>query len=128
MEDKRSIPPFMKHYVDDLSLEEINLVADIIEVMIDRKNYYNNWYKEKDTRIKLQEQLENIKLQKRDYTQENILSMKLELKNRRQKEFIKYLESEIGCRELISDSLFNHNKELKVYREVLQKYNEIIGN
>lgn len=128
MEDKRSIPPFMKHYVDDLSLEEINLVADIIEVMIDRKNYHNNWYKEKDTRIKLQEQLENIKLQKRDYTQENILSMKLELKNRRQKEFIEYLESEIDCHELVSDLLFNHNKELKVYREVLQKYNEIIGN
>lgn len=39
--------------------------------------------------------------------------------------FIKYLESEIGCRELISDSLFNHNKELKVYKEVLQKYKEI---
>ena len=45
-----------------------------------------------------------------------------------QKEFIKYLESEIGCRELISDSLFNHNKELKVYKEVLQKYKEIIGD
>ena len=33
---------------------------------------------------------------------------------RKRLEFIKYLESEIGCRELISDSLFNHNKELKI--------------
>ncbi len=46
----------------------------------------------------------------------------------RQKEFISYLESEIECRELVSDLLFSHNKELKVYREVLKKYKEIIGD
>ena len=46
--------------------------------------------------------------------------------NNQQKEFINYLESEIECCELVSDSLFNHNKELKVYREVLQKYKEVI--
>lgn len=44
------------------------------------------------------------------------------------KEFIKYLEANISACENVSDLLFSHNKELKVYREVLQKYNEIIGN
>lgn len=45
-----------------------------------------------------------------------------------QKEFIKYLEDEIeGC-ELVCDLLFNHNKEMKIYKEVLQKYKEIIGD
>lgn len=44
-----------------------------------------------------------------------------------QKDFIKYLRSKIlGC-EIISDSLFNHNKKMKVYKEILQKYKSIIG-
>ena len=92
---------FIKQYVDDLSLEELNLVADIIGNMIDRGNYYINWYEEKDARIKLQEQ---------------------------QKEFIKYLEANISACENVSDLLFNHNKELKIYKEVLQKYKEITGD
>lgn len=45
-----------------------------------------------------------------------------------QKEFIKYLESKIvGC-EIISDSLFNNNKKMKVYKEILQKYKELVGD
>lgn len=53
---------------------------------------------------------------------------KLEKLTTQQKVFIKYLEDEIeGC-ELTSDLIFNHNKEMKVYKEVLQKYKEIIGD
>ena len=49
-----------------------------------------------------------------------------ELKNQ-QKEFIKYLEDEIHSCEVVSDLLFNSNKEMKVYKDILQKYREIIG-
>lgn len=44
-----------------------------------------------------------------------------------QYEFIKYLEDEIHSCEAVSDLLFNSNKEMKVYEEILQKYKEIIG-
>ena len=45
-----------------------------------------------------------------------------------QDKFIKYLEDEIEDCELTSDLIFNHNKEKKIYKEVLQKYKEIIGD
>ena len=44
-----------------------------------------------------------------------------------QKEFIKYLEDEIQSCEAVSDLLFNSNKEMKVYEEILKKYKSIIG-
>lgn len=44
-----------------------------------------------------------------------------------QQEFIKYLEDEIQSCEAVSDLLFNSNKEMKVYKEILQKYKSIIG-
>ena len=50
----------------------------------------------------------------------------IELKSQ-QKEFIKYLEDEIHSCEAVSDLLFNSNKEMKVYKEILQKYKSIIG-
>lgn len=45
-----------------------------------------------------------------------------------QKEFIKYLEDEIKACKAVSDLLFNSNKEIKVYKEILTKYKEIIGD
>lgn len=45
-----------------------------------------------------------------------------------QKEFLKYLENEIHSCEAVSDLLFNSNKEMKVYKEILQKYKSIIGD
>lgn len=45
-----------------------------------------------------------------------------------EKQFIKYLEDEIQSCEAVSDLLFNSNKEMKVYKEILQKYKEIIGD
>lgn len=44
-----------------------------------------------------------------------------------QQEFIKYLEDEIKACKAVSDLLFTSNKEMKVYKEILQKYKEIIG-
>ncbi len=44
-----------------------------------------------------------------------------------QEEFIKYLEDEIKACKAVSDLLFNSNKEIKVYKEILQKYRKIIG-
>lgn len=44
-----------------------------------------------------------------------------------QKEFINYLEDEIHSCEAVSDLLFNSNKEMKVYKEILSKYQEILG-
>lgn len=44
-----------------------------------------------------------------------------------QKEFINYLEDEIHSCEAVSDLLFNFSKEMKVYKEILQKHREVIG-
>lgn len=44
-----------------------------------------------------------------------------------QKEFIKYLEDEIQNCEAVSDLLFNSNREMKVYKEILKKYKEIVN-
>ena len=43
-----------------------------------------------------------------------------------QNEFRKWLENEIKACELTCDLIFNHNKEMKIYKEVLSKYKEII--
>lgn len=48
------------------------------------------------------------------------------LKNQ-QKEFIKYLEDEIEACNLTQNLIFNKIKETKIYKEILQKYKEIIG-
>lgn len=45
-----------------------------------------------------------------------------------QKEFIKYLDDETRSCKAVSELLFNSNKEMKVYKEILQKYKEIIGD
>ncbi len=97
---------------------------------------YNDLVEEKE---KLQEQLsvkslqlEEIKLSKRDYTQENILEMKLILKENQQKEFIEYLENMI--KELDYDDV--DDEETKGYilqrrdtfKEILLKFKEIIGD
>lgn len=59
---------------------------------------------------------------------EPMLNYKKTLEETQQKEFINYLEDEIHSCEAVSDLLFNSNKEMKVYKEILQKYREIIGD
>ena len=44
-----------------------------------------------------------------------------------QKAFIKYLEDEIESCELICDLIFNRNKKMKVYKQILQKFKEIVN-
>lgn len=65
------------------------------------KQQYNDLVEEKE---KLQEQLSSNTLQ-----------------------FEKWLESEIKACELTCDLIFNHNKEMKIYKEILSKYKEITG-
>lgn len=62
--------------------------------------------------------------------QDTYKDVRIEIKEYKtqQKEFIKYLEDEIHSCEAVSDLLFNSNKEMKVYKEILQKYKSIIGD
>lgn len=71
----------------------------------------------------LRKKLENC-MTFEDY--KDTLHKKIKLKTQ-QKEFIKYLEDEIQSCEVVSDLLFNSNKKMKVYKEILQKYKSIIG-
>lgn len=61
--------------------------------------------------------------------QDTYKDVRIEIKEYKtqQKEFIKYLEDEIKSCEAVSDLLFNANKEMKIYKQILQKFKEIIG-
>ena len=95
---------------------------------------YNDLVEEKE---ELQEQLsiktlqlEEIKLSKKDYTQENILEMKLTLKENQQKEFIKYLEDFIDKTDYEVNILGNYIYLAwsNAYKEILSKYKKIVGD
>lgn len=76
----------------------------------------------------LKEQLETYEIEGYEQNEElNKMSFDIRKYKVQQKEFIKYLEDEIYSCEAVSDLLFNSNKEMKVYKEILQKYKEIIG-
>lgn len=101
--------------------EEAKELKEQLEV---GEEQYNNLVEEKE---ELQEQLsiktlqlEEIKLSKRDYTQENILEMKLTLKENQQKEFIEWLSYRIDYG---TESISYRDS----FREVLQKFKEITG-
>ena len=70
----------------------------------------------------LKKENQELKKQKQEWI--DLLNM---FKNQ-QKGFIKWLESEIKACELTCDLIFNHNKEMKIYKEILSKYKEIIGD
>ena len=78
-------------------------------------------------------QLEELKSSKRDYTQENILEMKMFKLQTQQKEFINYLEDEIKELQKIKETELDYDilkdviPELLVFEDVLQKHKEIIG-
>lgn len=78
---------------------------------------------------KLKKQLENCYCNRTDCTGRIKDSKKydslVQAQEAQQKEFIKYLEDEIQSCEAVSDLLFNSNREMKVYKEILQKYKEI---
>lgn len=98
---------------------------------------YNDLVEEKEI---LQEQLsiktlqlEELKSSKRDYTQENILEMKMFKLQTQQKEFIEYLEDLIKQNETVVEvskyGLLKICSKLLIdfYKEILQKYKSIIG-
>lgn len=87
-------------------------------------------------------QLEELKSSKRDYTQENILEMKMFKLQTQQKEFIKYLEDTIKKEQKNLDDLCDiykvpkeNNSTYKFLcsfihkiKKILSKYKEIIGD
>ena len=93
--------------------------------MKDREEYIS--ILEQDN-AELKKQVEE--LDKKLFFTKNELDMRqksIDNKLNQQQEFINWLEAEIKSYEAISDLLFNHNKELKVYKEVLAKCKETIG-
>lgn len=76
-------------------------------------------------------QLEELKSSKRDYTQENILEMKMFKLQTQQKVFIEYLEDLIKQNETVVEvSKYGLPKNcskllIDFYKEILQKYKEI---
>ena len=70
-----------------------------------------------------------LEKQRKEY-QEDYKDIRIEIKEYKsqQKEFIAYLENEIQSCELTCDLIFNHNKEMKIYKIILLKYKEIIGD
>lgn len=114
-----------------------------LKTLKDYKSYYEDTTREQileDTYIEycayvnlahryseLKKQLENKYEKVGTLTSELLYEENKKLINQ-QKEFIKYLEDEIQSCEAVSDLLFNSNKEMKVYKEILQKYKSIIGD
>lgn len=78
-------------------------------------------------------QLEELKSSKRDYTQENILEMKIFKLQTQQKEFIKFLEDEIKELRKIKETELDYDilkdviPQLLECEETLQNYKSIIG-
>ena len=129
--DTNGVPSEVYDYIDCTHrntelLEENQELKKQLEV---GEQQYNDLVEEKEI---LQEQLsiktlhlEELKLSKRDYTQENILTMQLELKNRQQEEFIEYLTSYIDL--LSNNPNLIEEAEIDILEEILSKYKEIIG-
>lgn len=82
-------------------------------------------------------QLEELKSSKRDYTQENILEIKMFKLQTQQKAFIKFLEDEISKQknDIFANALTSEDIDLYIMKiklqeleEILQKHKEIIGD
>lgn len=103
--------------VQQLPKEDIETIQGYVE-MIEEKNQ------------ELKEELEEINkmIEKCGFVNIEQLMLSYCGSIAQQKEFINYLEDEIHSCEAVSDLLFNSNKEMKVYKEILQKYREIIGD
>ena len=73
-----------------------------------------------------------MKLSKRDYTQENILTMKLTLKENQQKEFIEYMNKtieELECDDVDDEEMKGYLiQRIDTFKEILSKYKSIIGD
>ena len=119
--------------------EKLRKIKKQLEVA---EQQYNDLIEEKEN---LQEQLlisalqlEDLKLSRRDYTQENVLKMKMTKLETQQKEFINYLQKEINRYNAHIDAInsagvsiyspdYDNSKlKLAIFKEVLLKYIETI--
>lgn len=105
--------------ISGASEEELELANVIADKLLLQKE--NQELKKQYSKLKIKY------LHETDVLQRQLSSNSLQLKTQ-QKKFIKYLEDEIKSCEAVSDLLFNSNKEMKVYKQILQKYKEIIGD
>ena len=90
-----------------------------------------NLLMEKEREIReLKEQLETVrkKYKFEAKTRDKVYKM-LRRKDSQQKEFIEWLEANLEALEMCDREflLTNNKKEIKVYKEILSKYKEIIG-
>lgn len=79
----------------------------------------------RDLKVKIKELERIIELCHLD-AKETLATINYEQESQ-QKEFIKFLEDEIQNCEAVSDLLFNSNREMKVYKEILKKYKKIVN-
>lgn len=118
------------NYYDKLVSKQKDFV-EYLEDEIKECNSYSKYIKKKPQELKKQlevgKQQYNDLVEEKEKLQEQLSSNTLQFENQ-QKEFIRWLESEIKACELTCDLIFNHNKEMKIYKEILSKYKEIIGD
>lgn len=116
--------------------DKVGFASKEAETMYDL-SLKNDWFEKENQELKKQlEETKNLlkevlaQVQDTDdaFSRERgFMQYKINGYKTQQKEFIKYLEDEIHSCEAVSNLLFNSNKEMKVYKEILQKYREIIG-
>ena len=120
----------------EIEKEHQRINGDLRIEIKELKEQYNDLVEEKE---KLQEQLsintlqlEEMKLSKRDYTQENILTMKLTLKENQQKEFIKYMNDiseDLETEDVDDEEMKGYLiQRIDTFKEILAKYTSIIGD
>ena len=114
-------------------LEETNKTKIYIDAENIEERYCNDLYQdylEKENQ-ELKNQLENCYCNRTDCSSRIKDSKKydglVQKVENQQNEFRKWLENEIKACELTCDLIFNHNKEMKIYKEILSKYKEITG-
>lgn len=83
-------------------------------------------YKTYDETIINKEEIDAINfILDKNEQQKDIINKTKEFIKNQQKEFIEWLEENIKACELTSDLIFNHNKEKKIYKEIISKYKQI---
>ena len=99
-----------------------------ISYYVDRhiSDYVNKIQQENQELKKQLEEINNF-INKANFANIEQLMLDYCAKTEEQKEFIAYLENEIQSCELTCDLIFNHNKEMKIYKIILLKYKEIVG-
>ena len=138
----------LKSQIEELKLQNFNLREDIMikkisfpSKKIKDKTFFDLYdmptYEELKKQLSIKTlQLEEMKLSKRDYTQENILEMKLTLKENQQKEFIEYMEYKINKikEEIKTYDIWHEVEDInflilkkQFFMEDLSKYKSIIG-